>query len=511
MFNVAEGQKVVAANEMARIEGLAYAKGAIERDFMENAGRGIAAHVEEYIKQHKVDKHVVLLVGKGNNGGDAYTAGKRLIERGYTVVALHLFSLDSCGPLCQEQHRAFKQMGGAVEFLHQEKKLSFPSTGIILDGLVGTGFKGKAEGILSFAIEAANASKLPIIAIDIPSGVNGNTGEVGTIAIKADLTIYLGLPKIGFFIGQGWNHIGKLVGADFGLSEEFIAQAKAQAYLLNEEILPALLPPIEKNRHKYQAGYVLAIAGSKEMSGAALLSTSSVLRAGAGIVRLFYPFGMEVELAKAPYELIKEGWDFKHFERIEEESKRAKAALIGPGLGRSKIVKNMLKQLLKKTSLPCVIDADALYFLAENPSWVFPEQALLTPHHKEMERLLGDEHQPKNDLELHSLCQQFVEKKKTTLILKGGPTCIFDHRGPPLFVLRGDPGMATAGTGDVLTGILAALLAQKLPLREAAILGVYLHGRAGEIAASKKTSYSLIASDLIENLSEAFSSLLIHL
>jgi NAD(P)H-hydrate epimerase len=235
------------------------------------------------------------------------------------------------------------------------------------------------------------------------------------------------------------------------------------------------------------------------MPGAAMMACLSALKAGAGIIRLFYPEGMEQELANAPYELIKEPWDLENPARIEEETKRAKALLIGPGMGRSEEARHAASQLLAITPLPTVIDADALYFLAQNPEMAVPETSILTPHHEEMRRILDAPPTLKN-------CQDYAQDRSVTVVLKGAPTIIFHPHTIPLIVPHGDPGMATAGTGDVLTGILAALLAQGLDPRSAAALGVYLHALAGEFAAAHETSYGVIATNLIDYLPEAIEA-----
>ena len=501
-----EGHKVVAPHEMARIERLAYAEGASEIQFMENAGIGIAKVVQDYVKAHHLKKQVTLLVGKGNNGGDALTAGRHLRAQGFLVKAFHLFSLGSCSPLCQKQAELFKLADGDIEVLHNVEELKFLD-GIILDGIFGTGFKGSVEGLTADVIKAANSSGCKIIAVDIPSGVNGDSGAVESVAIQAEQTLSLGLPKLGFFIGEGWNHLGELAHIDFGLGSKYTDQAAPKAFLLDDKKLSYLFAPVKRNRHKYQKGYVLAVAGSEGLSGAAILSSFAALRSGAGMVRLFYPEEIEYELSRAPVELIKESWDYQNFARIFKESKRAHAMLIGPGLGRSRKAEKMLKKLLANLLVPCVIDADALFILSEHSSWNLPQHCILTPHREEMERLL--ELGPKNlidDVSLHTLCQKYVERKKVTLVLKGGPSFIFHPHSAPLLITHGTPGLATAGTGDVLTGVITAFLAQRLDPRIAAVLGVSMHGIAGEIASKQKTLYCMVASDVIENLPEAFKS-----
>ncbi|HEY5260267.1 MAG TPA: NAD(P)H-hydrate dehydratase, partial [Rhabdochlamydiaceae bacterium] len=335
-----------------------------------------------------------------------------------------------------------------------------------------------------------NKSDLPILALDIPSGLNGTTGEVESVAIDAVGTIFLGLPKIGFFLEKGWDHVGDLAGVDFGLPEKFMEEVKEEALLLDPTSLH--LPPMNRSRYKYQAGYVLGIAGSPQMPGAAALAAAGVLRSGAGIVRLFSMPDTPTDQLLA--EVIHEEYDLK---RIKEESKRAAAYFVGPGLGRTAATEKLLKQLLASLRLPTVLDADALYFLAKNPSTKLPKQSILTPHHGEMEKLLKKKPTLKT-------CQAYVEKHKATLVLKGAPSIVFHPGKKPLVIAHGDPGMATAGSGDVLTGILAGLLAQKMTPDEAAALGVYLHARAGEIAGLNLTSYCMIASDILKYLPQAF-------
>ncbi|MBI2812267.1 MAG: NAD(P)H-hydrate dehydratase [Candidatus Melainabacteria bacterium] len=488
---------------MARIESLAYAQGASDQTFMENAGAAIAACVEEFVANNELPKIITLLVGKGNNGGDAFVAGERLLERGFQVAAQHIYPLEECSALCKKMSEKFRARGGKVN--HEEVVLR----GILLDGLVGTGFRGKADGILAKTIEKANRSGLPILAIDIPSGLNGTTGEVESVAIQATETIFLGLPKAGFFLKEGWNYVGELRKADFGLSDRHFAEAKPLAYLLNEEIIADLLPPIKRTRHKYQAGYVLAVAGSPGMPGAAILSSYAALRSGAGIVRLFHPAGMEAELSSAPFELIREGLESKRLSRIRQEASRAKAMLIGPGMGRTKETKKLFQRILNAIDLPMVIDADALFLLAGLSSWKLPKGSILTPHHGEMQMLLtGFSEKSKEEKNYLELCQMYAQEKEVTLVLKGAPTIIFHPGASPLIVTRGDPGMATAGSGDVLTGIIAAMVAQGLEARNAAALAVFLHGYAGECAALNLTSYCMTSSDLIDFLPESFATFL---
>ena len=213
-------------------------------------------------------------------------------------------------------------------------------------------------------------------------------------------------------------------------------------------------------------------------------------------------------LAHAPYELIREGWDGKNVDRIVEEMARSQAMFVGPGMGRDKQAEQIMKHLLIAIKIPTVFDADALYYLGENPKANLPGRSVLTPHRKEMKRLLGESGPIHDGIDFLKKCHTYAEQKQAVLVLKGAPTWIFSAHVPPFIITAGDPGMATAGSGDVLTGVIAALLAQGLEPIKAALLGTALHGIAGEHAAMNLTSYCMTASDLLDYLSDAFLQML---
>lgn len=495
--------KVVSAKVMADLEAKAYQQGSNEKDFMENAGRGIAFATQQFIQKHQLARQVWLLCGKGNNAGDAFVAGCYLLEQGYQVIAIQLDPLDHCSPLCQENGQRFlNKKGTLINYI-----TSFNSSGVILDGIFGTGFKGQVHAPYDALIRAANQSGLPLLAIDIPSGLNGTTGQAEESVIQATETLFLGLPKTGFFLGNGWNVVGKLQRVDFGLPVSIIDQAVADFQLMTQEHIATLLPPIKRNRHKYQAGYVIGLAGSPTMPGAALLSCLSAFRGGSGMVRLLYPQGMEAELAASPYELIKIPYSYENSQEVTSLMQKAGATFVGPGLGKNEQIQQLLQKIMPLLDKPCVIDADALTLFA-NQTFQLPTHAILTPHTGEMQTLLKSEAHLSLHLDVLTVCQKYAEEHSVTLLLKGAPTFIF-HPQQPIFVNpTGNPGMATAGSGDVLTGLLASLLSQNLNCHHAALLGVYLHGLAGEFAAEKrKTSYGMLASDLIANFDTAYAFL----
>ncbi len=493
-----KGYKVVTSKEMARIEALALQNGCNEEEFMRQAGLRVAEAAIEWVESRHLSRSVVLLAGKGNKGGDAFAAGLELLAEGFQVTAYHLAPLDQCRPLCRKMAERFRKQGGERIDIQSAAELKLESDRLIIDGIFGTGFAGSVDGLYRAAIEKANASCAPILAIDIPSGLNGTTGEIGGVAIEADLTVALGLPKAGLFLRDGWNYAGHLRVGDFGLPPEWIECAEEIAYLPNVEHLKQILPKQVRNRHKYQAGCVVAFAGSAHYSGAAKLASLSALRSGAGIVKLFYPADAAAEMTDAPYEVIRMPWMEKEW---KEALKKAGSVFIGPGLGQSAEMKRWLDEHVPQLSCPVVLDADALI-----PSLHLKPDTICTPHRGEAMRLFQEEKLDEDQLLVR--CQRFCDEKQVILVLKGAPTWIFIPFVKPYIAAHGDPGMATAGSGDVLTGLIASLLAQGCPAIESALLGVMLHALAGEAAALEKTSHCMIASDLIEYLPKAFEELL---
>lgn len=507
--------KVVTAKCMAKAEQEAYKEGYSEAGFMNQAGQGIAEFVADYIEKHHLSKKVLLLCGKGNNAGDAYVAGTALVARGYDVKAIEVVPLEECSPLCQMNLKAFQAARGVVQSVTDDNVEEYLEAGVIVDGLFGTGFKGLVKEPFASLIRKANASKKPILAVDIPSGVNGDTGVVEGDAIVATETLFLGLPKTGFFLENGWNYVGALRYVNFGLPLSSQELVKEDFRLLTIEDIARLIPRHKRNAHKYERGYVVGLAGSKNMPGAAMLSSLAALRSGSGIVRLLHPKGMEAELSPSPYEIIREGCSFDKVDPILKTLEKASSVFIGPGLGQSLEVTHLLNDLLPKITKPCVIDADALNLIASGKVPLL-KKSILTPHKGEMDRLLSLTSFHPLNREYLQQCKQFAERHDVTIVLKGGPTFIIppiemtvcpnsDFSGNLGFVCPvGDPGMATAGSGDVLTGVIASMLAQGLSCIEAAKFGVFLHGLAGESAAVQKTSHSMIASDLIQYFPEAY-------
>jgi NAD(P)H-hydrate epimerase len=490
--------KIVKAQEMARIERLAYAQGASEEQFMNSAGRGVAELVRHILAVHHLRPHITLLCGSGNNAGDAYVAGRLLLEGGFHVNALALAPFEKSSQLCQLQSKRFKDAGGNIHYVEEGANLPLTHTEIMIDGILGTGFHGEVRGSFRLAIEQANASKIPIIAVDIPSGINGTTGEIGGCAIYAFATLFLGLPKSGCFFKEAWEHVGEVHVYDFGLGEPFISQANEDYQLIDGKMIT--LPHMARTRHKYQAGYVVGLGGCPGMPGAPIMASFAALRVGAGIVRLLHREGMEGELSAAPPEVIKQSYNDGKTVLIAMQ--RASAVFVGPGIGTSSKTLEILTEVLPNIEKPCVIDAEALTLLAEHEIKL-PRQTIMTPHIGELKRLLH-QHEDLPFKDLIEKSQAFATQKNVILILKGAPTFIFSPTSKPFVCMRGSPGMATAGSGDVLTGMIAGLLAQVHDPLQAAILGVELHAAAGEHAAKKWTPYCMVATDITAALPDAF-------
>ncbi len=495
--------KVITPSVMVSAETKSYEQGSKESLFMEAAGKGVAEATFRFIESIGIHKRILLLTTKGNNSGDAFVAGFHLIQKGCSVDALLVCKEEELKPLAKTEFDRYKKAGGVV-FSELPAEIH-DNYDLILDGLFGTGFQGTLHAPYDKVVAQANASELPIVAIDIPSGVEGESGVVESVAIEATLTLALGLPKSGFFLGNGWNHVGEIEIVPFGLPEKFVHEMAPFAGLLTQEDALSLRPSIQRTRHKYEAGLVVGLAGSPGMPGAALLSSEAVLRSGAGMIRLLHPRGMESELAASIPELIKIAYSSP--DEIFEQMNHAKAAFVGPGIGRSQEMRTLLPQLFEKVTTPLVIDADALTLIAEE-NLTPPRGSLLTPHRGEMSRLLNIETPEQLSATFLQRCQEYVNEKEVVVVLKGGPTFILAKGNVPVIASEGTPGMATAGSGDVLTGILAGLVAQGLTVEAAACFGTTLHGLAGEMAAEIKTPYSMIAGDITHQLGKAYWHLL---
>jgi NAD(P)H-hydrate epimerase len=490
-----EGQKVVSATRMAEMEARAILEGdATSNEYMEKAAQGIFEVAIRYIQEKNLKYEVILVCGKGNNGADAYSVGELLLENDIKVSAYQLFPLETASQLCREHAESFKDKGGEIYEMNKISEFLLPPGVFVLDGMLGTGFRGRVEGLMKEVIQKLNRSPNPILAVDIPSGVIGDSGIVEGEAVNADLTVYVGLLKIGHLYNQGFEYAGELHAVDFGMSEKYISEIESFGSIVNLEIVVKNLPFRKRTVNKYSVGQVLLIAGSPGMPGAAILAAKAALRSGAGMVRLCHPPDMEYELFGCPPEVVRHSYTVDHMEKIFQELSRTNAILIGSGLGRSNDVPKILKRVYQEATCPLVIDGDALFFFEGGT-----RPAILTPHKGELKKLLKVSEEI-SDLELIRLAEEFAKIHKVVIVFKGAPTTVIAPNQPKVIIPYGNKGMASGGMGDALAGIITSLLAQGKELREAAILGATIHALAGDKAKETHSQYAMIASDLIESL-----------
>lgn len=465
-------------------------------------------------------QHWLILVGKGNNGGDGLVAARYLQDAGIKVTLLYAQDPSEMTGDAAIQRDATQQSGIDFAIWNQdwEQESNWQSYTGIVDALLGTGSKGEPRTPYDAIITAANSSGKPMIAADIPSGLNADTGEVAETCIQASLTVSLAFLKRGLIQYPGAGVAGDVVVRHIGIPR-FTAQTLGVAtHLVTQEVLEHVLK-VDPERaravdgHKGTYGHVLIVGGSMNMSGAGLLASRAALRIGSGLVTWALPqallphiAGHVPELMLAPaVEGVEGKWDRSSTDLILPLAEKCDVLAIGPGLGRFEQDGEWLQTLWEQTDQPLVLDADGLNMIAEADglsNW--PSRSadtVLTPHPGEMARLAGIS-TPEVQRDRIGIARDFAIQHGITLVLKGARTVIASSEGTVYVNTTGHPGMATGGSGDALTGIIAGLLAQGLSGIQAATLGVHLHGHAGEVAAYQRTGNpaSLLAGDLIESL-----------
>jgi NAD(P)H-hydrate epimerase len=481
------GEKIVSAQAMAHFEkDLIMKEPFLEELFMDNVAEGCLKILEEKVFPFKKFEKVVLLVGKGNNGADAYTIGALLAEQGVCVEAFALYK--DTTPLSKKKEKLFYEMGGRV---YSDKELTLSQEDLVIDGLLGTGYKGKIESPLKEVIDRVNGFQAFVFSIDIPSGVDGDSGRVYSNALYADMTAYLGTLKKGHLFEKGLLYSGVLHYVDFGLDCSLL---ETDLYLFNAHCLKQNLPKRSKIGNKYDVGQCIAVCGNTGMRGAAELSCKAAYRSGCGLVRHFYLGEGFCSMS----EVISLKMDHQKF---DQELYRTKALLIGPGLGREEEAKALVDRIVQIQHIPMVIDGDALFFL-KSP----PKGAILTPHRGELLHLLGVGKDSSEET-LIKKAQEYCNLFDVIVVYKGVPTVIFSPNKPKLVIVSGNPGMSSGGVGDVLSGIIGSFLAQGARAIDAATLGVTVHGKAADSAANHLSEPFMCASDIIDHLSSVFLSL----
>lgn len=476
-------------------------------DLMERASLQITHWL---VKMFSTETQMIFFAGPGNNGGDALAVARQLAELGF-ICKIYLldFGKDLKGSPAMNWKRLEEQK--KVD-LHKIQSIEdFPemeSTDIIIDGLFGSGLTRPLEGFPGAVVQKINQLENTVVSIDIPSGLMGedNSGNIPENIIRADFTLTFQFPKISFLFAENEKYTGNWEVLPIRLHPAGIAKTESDYSFIEKENVQHIFSGRSKFSHKGTFGHALLIAGSFGKMGAAILSSKACLRSGVGLLtshipRLGYSI-IQTAVPEAMASIDQHDSMFTEFPDLKPFS----AIGVGPGLGMKSNSKRALYELLEKSEIPIVVDADALNILSEKQEWLakLPGNSILTPHPGEFRRLVGES---ENSFQRLQMQIRFSAKYKIILVVKGAYTIVTTPAGKAYFNSSGNPGMATAGSGDVLTGIILGFLAQGISPESAAIAGVYLHGLAGDLASSKKSENSLIAGDIIDFLGDAFLSL----
>jgi NAD(P)H-hydrate epimerase len=474
-------------------------------DLMERASQAFI-----HIFKTRFNKHqpIHIFCGVGNNGGDGLAISRLLLSESYKVTTYVVkYSANFSQDFQSNEKRLSETSKSRIVYLDDETEMpEIPVGTIVIDALWGTGLTRAITGLGAKVIDFINKCNCKVVAVDIPSGIFCDDDNTDPVKIKADLTITFQLPKYSFFMPENEDYIGELCLADIGLDQDFIQAQVSHITYLDLNFIKSIYHPRKRFAHKGHFGHALIFSGSYGKMGAVVLAAKSALKAGAGLVSAYIPqCGYEILQAALPecmvfcdenYELLSGIPDLKPFNVVAA----------GPGIGQHNSTMEAINKLLINYELPMVIDADGLNILASNPDMLkqLPENSILTPHIGEFDRLAG---KSSNHYERLIKLAEFTSLYKCITVLKGYYSAVCMPDGRLFFNSTGNPGMATAGSGDVLTGVITGLMAQRYNPADAALLGVFLHGLAGDIMASNLCEEALIAGDIIEGLPSAFKLL----
>jgi len=487
---------------------------------MENAGRAFVDELEKRTGDIS-GKSLIVMCGKGNNGGDGFVIARHLINRKAAVrVVLLCKRREVKGDAKQNLDILFRiQQRTALQIIELKTVrglTGLQSADIIVDAIFGTGFSGKVKGIYRKAIQWINGQRCFVASVDIASGVNASTGRVENCAVNAQATVTMGLAKVGHFVGAGREHSGDVTIADISIPRSIVRPDARQIYRVTAEDVAQALPNRPLRAHKYSVGKIFVLAGSRGLTGAPYMCSQAAMRAGAGGVILGVPKSIYnplvrklTEVMVTPLEETADG-SVAGFARetINEKIGWADVVIIGPGLSRNAETQRLLLHLIPTIAKPLVLDADGLNNVARDISVLLGRRhpTILTPHIGELSRLLKTD---PRELELNrvAIAREGADALKSIVVVKGAPSITGIPNGSSYVNPTGNPGMATAGAGDVLTGIIAGLLGQGMSPTEAAFCGVYIHGLAGDMAARRYGQRSLMALDMLEETHDAIKSL----
>ena len=488
--------KLVTAEEMRELDRRTIESGIPGAELMLTAGEGLADSIRTLAGNHQlVDSPVLFIAGSGNNGGDAFVAAYLLHEDGWPVECWLAAPESKIKGDALIHLKKMKKAGVPFEVLDTSEHWTFVSNSgidaeIVVDGLLGSGFSGELRGVMIDAVEFvdAQADRALVVAIDMPSAM----------AIRADLTVTMGLPKIGSVEAGNVDWVGNMDVVDIGIPPEFIDEVRGDSELefIHPSDLAQLFPRRPRDSHKGAFGHMLCIGGTKGFSGAVTMSIHAALRSGSGLVSAFVPEAIHAQVAPAvPEAMVHSSMPDFAWTSI----------MVGPGMGRSATTREQVLQLLETSAVPVILDADGISVLGDHidaiSNAVCP--VILTPHPGEFASLFGLKVDDVQE-DRFGMARMAADKLGATVVLKGAGTLVAS-RGIPIAVnMTGNPGMAAGGSGDVLAGLIAGLAAQGIPPFEAACAGVWLHGKAGDLAAADKSQASMTATDLIQKIPEAF-------
>lgn len=476
-------------------------------DLMERAAKALTNAITA---QWSNNTPVTLFAGPGNNGGDALAVARLLAEKDYKVEVFLFNTKGELSPDCQANKELLETMD-EVTFTEVNTQFVPPhltTEYLVVDGLFGSGLNKPLTGGFAAVVKYINASPATVVSIDIPSGLMGEDNSFNTpnTIIHADYTFSLQFPKLSFLFAENAEFVGKWKLLDIGLSAEAIEETETDYFLTEEEDIRPLIKQRKKFAHKGNFGHAMLIAGSYGMAGASVLAARACLRSGVGLLTVHAPACNNTILQTAVPEAMVEADIHETCFAYSTDTNDYNAVGIGPGLGKSKETEDALFEQLQASQCPLVLDADALNLLSTNRKVLttLPQGSILTPHPKELERLVGV---CKNSYERLAKTCALAQLANVHIILKGAYSVVVTTEGRCYFNPTGNPGMATAGSGDVLTGIVLALLAQGYTAEEAAKTGAYIHGMAGDLAQQKYGTIALNAGDIIEFLPAAFKAL----
>ena len=473
-------------------------------DLMERAAMQITNWL---VQRFSTEQKMVFFAGPGNNGGDALAIARQLADFDFQC---EVYQLDFGKALKGSPAINWKRLEdkGKVKLAKIRQVDDFPGTDvsdIFIDGLFGSGLTRPLEGLPAELVKKINALINTKVAIDIPSGLMGedNSENIQENIVRADFTLTFQFPKISFLFAENEPFTGKWEVLPIGLHPDGIAKTPSGFYFVEKEEVKEMIPARSKFAHKGTFGHALLIAGSYGKMGASVLASKACLRSGVGLLTAHVPHtGYSIIQTAVPEAMASIDNHDSIFSGIPD-LKPFTAIGVGPGIGVKNNTRKALHELIERAEVPVVLDADALNILSENKDWLkeLPENSILTPHPGEFKRLAGE---TANSWERIQKQLQLAKELKVIIVLKGAFTSIALPNGKLYFNSTGNPGMATAGSGDSLTGIILGLLAQRISPEQATIAGVFLHGLAGDLAAHKNSENALIAGDITDSLGEAF-------